>query len=97
MFCNMCPRKCNIDRTEKFGVCGVPSEYKIARAALHFWEEPVISGEKGSGTVFFGGCNLRCPFCHNALLVTRAAEQPLYKNEEILAFLKKREKNLESL
>lgn len=63
--CNSCPRKCNIDREEKTGVCGVPSAYKVARAALHFWEEPCISGERGSGTVFFSGCSLKCVFCQN--------------------------------
>ncbi len=63
--CNSCPRKCNIDRMEKIGVCGVPSEYKIARAALHFWEEPCISGDRGSGTVFFSGCSLKCVYCQN--------------------------------
>lgn len=63
--CNSCPRKCNVDRTVKTGVCGVPSEYKIARASLHFWEEPCISGDRGSGTVFFSGCSLKCVFCQN--------------------------------
>lgn len=63
--CNSCPRKCNIDREEKTGVCGAPYEYKVARAALHFWEEPCISGERGSGTVFFSGCSLKCVFCQN--------------------------------
>ncbi|MBQ5592235.1 MAG: radical SAM protein [Clostridia bacterium] len=65
LICNSCPRKCNIDRTEKIGVCGVPPEYKIARAALHFWEEPCISGDRGSGTVFFSGCSLKCVYCQN--------------------------------
>lgn len=63
--CNSCPRKCNIDRETKLGVCGAPAEYKIARAALHFWEEPCISGDKGSGTVFFSGCSLKCVYCQN--------------------------------
>lgn len=63
--CNSCPRKCNIDRTERTGVCGVPAEYKIARASLHFWEEPCISGDRGSGTVFFSGCSLKCVYCQN--------------------------------
>lgn len=63
--CNSCPRKCNIDREKITGVCGAPADYKIARAALHFWEEPCISGEKGSGTVFFSGCSLKCVFCQN--------------------------------
>ncbi len=63
--CNSCPRKCNIDRDSFKGVCGAPASYKLARAALHFWEEPCISGEKGSGTVFFSGCSLKCVFCQN--------------------------------
>lgn len=66
--CNQCPRKCNIDRDSKTGICGVNSEYKIARAALHYWEEPCISGEKGSGTVFFSGCSLKCVFCQNSVI-----------------------------
>ena len=48
--CNLCPRKCNVDRKKKLGVCGASTTLKIARAALHFWEEPCLSGEKGSGT-----------------------------------------------
>lgn len=65
--CNICPRKCNIDRDNgKTGFCGVPSDRIIAaRAALHMWEEPCISGEEGSGTVFFSGCTLRCVYCQN--------------------------------
>ncbi len=63
--CNSCPRKCNVDREKSLGVCGAPKEYKIARAGVHFWEEPCISGEKGSGTVFFSGCSLKCVYCQN--------------------------------
>ena len=63
--CNICPRKCSVDRTLKTGVCGVPDTLKIARAALHYWEEPCISGTNGSGTVFFSGCNMKCVFCQN--------------------------------
>lgn len=63
--CNSCPRKCNIDREIVMGVCGVNAAYKVARAALHHWEEPCISGERGSGTVFFSGCSLKCVFCQN--------------------------------
>ncbi len=65
MECNICPRKCGADRQKGVGRCGVGENYKIARAALHFWEEPCISGDKGSGAVFFSGCNLRCVFCQN--------------------------------
>ena len=63
--CNTCPRQCNADRDSTVGVCGVPAAYKVARAALHHWEEPCISGEKGSGTVFFSGCAMKCVFCQN--------------------------------
>lgn len=65
--CNVCPRKCNVDReNEKRGFCGVfGSGMYVTRAALHMWEEPVISGEDGSGTIFFAGCNLRCVYCQN--------------------------------
>lgn len=66
MLCNMCPRKCNIDRSEKTGFCGMKDKIRIARAGLHFWEEPCISGEKGSGTVFFSGCPLKCVYCQNS-------------------------------
>lgn len=64
--CLLCPRKCGINRsTGQTGVCGVSDEIRVARAALHYWEEPCISGEKGSGAVFFSGCSLHCVFCQN--------------------------------
>lgn len=64
--CLLCPRKCDINRrTGQTGVCGVSSEIKVARAALHYWEEPCISGKRGSGAVFFSGCSLHCVFCQN--------------------------------
>lgn len=65
MICNACPRKCNVDRTQKLGYCKSPDKFKIARAALHYWEEPCISGKNGSGAIFFSGCNLGCVFCQN--------------------------------
>ncbi len=72
MKCNMCPRNCGADRETGVGFCGVPNTIKIARAALHFWEEPSVSGEKGSGTVFFSGCNLGCVYCQNYEISHRA-------------------------
>lgn len=63
--CMLCPRKCNVNREDILGYCGVGNEIKIARAALHYMEEPCISGKNGSGTIFFTGCNLRCIFCQN--------------------------------
>ena len=64
MNCNLCPRNCNVDRQLKSGFCGA-SDVLVSRVAPHMWEEPCISGQKGSGTVFFAGCNLRCRFCQN--------------------------------
>lgn len=64
--CTLCPRNCNVDRNAgKRGFCGMAGELFLARAALHMWEEPCISGKKGSGAVFFSGCGLRCCFCQN--------------------------------
>ncbi len=63
--CNLCPRACKADRSTRFGFCNVPETPMVARAAPHFGEEPCISGTRGSGTVFFSGCNLRCVFCQN--------------------------------
>lgn len=64
--CILCPRKCGVDRNAgQTGYCGMPADPVVARAALHMWEEPCISGDMGSGTVFFSGCNLKCVFCQN--------------------------------
>ncbi len=63
--CNNCPRKCNVDRKTTRGLCGVGEHFKVARAGLHFGEEPCISGKRGSGTIFFSGCSLKCVFCQN--------------------------------
>lgn len=64
--CILCPRKCGVNRIDgQTGYCGMPADLIVARAALHMWEEPCISGTSGSGTVFFSGCNLKCIFCQN--------------------------------
>lgn len=64
--CTLCPRECGVNRSEgKIGICQVDDRIKVARAALHAWEEPCISGTKGSGAVFFAGCSLHCVFCQN--------------------------------
>ncbi len=63
--CSACPRRCNVDRDVSRGFCKAGSGFRVARAALHFWEEPCISGKNGSGTVFFSGCNLKCVYCQN--------------------------------
>ena len=65
MKCNLCPRGCNVDRAKETGHCGATDEILLARASVHLWEEPPISGTNGSGTVFFSGCNLGCVYCQN--------------------------------
>lgn len=71
MKCSICPRRCGVERYEQLsngictGFCASPVFPVVARAGLHYWEEPVISGTRGSGTVFFSGCNLKCVFCQN--------------------------------
>ena len=67
MICSICPRRCGMSRDGAHpGLCGVGWDPVVARAAPHFWEEPCISGQRGSGAVFFAGCTLRCAFCQNA-------------------------------
>lgn len=70
MICTQCPRNCGAERTAEHpgGVCAMPETAVVARAALHHWEEPSISGSRGAGTVFFSGCNLRCVFCQNSVI-----------------------------
>lgn len=63
--CVICPRKCGINRYEKKGVCGATNKVRLAYYSLHKWEEPVISGNNGSGTIFFSNCNLKCIYCQN--------------------------------
>ncbi len=84
MKCHLCPRQCNAIRTADNnvgGVCGMPQNIKIARAALHFWEEPPISGKNGSGTVFFSGCPLHCVFCQNNDISTKNKGKAVSVNE----------------
>lgn len=63
--CELCPRKCGVDRTKARGFCGTGSEIRLAKYMVHYGEEPVITGKNGSGAIFFSGCNLRCVFCQN--------------------------------
>ena len=68
--CSLCPRSCGVNRHETIGVCGAGDKIKLAYYSLHRWEEPVISGTNGSGTVFFSHCNLKCIFCQNKKIST---------------------------
>ena len=76
--CNLCPRGCNVNRNKgEIGYCGASNKMKIGGYRLHMWEEPIISGDSGSGTVFFSYCNLRCVYCQNYDISTK------YVGEEI--------------
>jgi len=76
VLCNACPFDCNVDRTAELGVCRAPEEFHVAQAQLHFWEEPPVSGTRGSGTIFFSHCNLRCRFCQNFDISQRGKGRP---------------------
>ena len=83
--CTLCPRKCGALRedTAGHGFCGMGADAVVARAALHFWEEPCISGMRGSGTVFFTGCSLKCVFCQNYSISTERAVGKIVTVEEL--------------
>ena len=80
--CRLCPRRCGVDRVSgQIGVCGMPNTLYISRSAPHMWEEPPISGTRGSGTVFFTGCNLRCVFCQNRTISREGVGYPVTEKE----------------
>ena len=89
--CRICPRACGVDRAAgSAGVCGMTAEYRVARIAPHLWEEPPISGTRGSGTVFFSGCNLRCMFCQNRTISREGVGEAMSEDvlrDRILALL----------
>ena len=85
--CTLCPRQCGADRTAGVGYCGAPGEVRIARAALHRWEEPCISGQRGSGTVLFVGCPLHCVFCQNQAISGGGGGRALTTDELAQTFL----------
>ena len=76
--CNICPRACGIDREHHQGFCASPERATVSRVSLHMWEEPSVSGDRGSGTVFFSGCNLRCVFCQNKAISRGDSDARLY-------------------
>lgn len=96
--CTLCPRYCGADRLHgKTGFCGVGSEPVIARASLHMWEEPCISGTEGSGTVFFSGCNLGCVFCQNYDIAHRKIGKSVSTERLSEIFLELQEKNANNI
>lgn len=87
--CALCPRACHVNRLSgRTGYCGQTSRIYAARAALHFWEEPCISGKEGSGAVFFSGCPLRCVFCQNSVIAEGGVGQPVGVEQLAAVFLR---------
>ena len=95
--CRLCPRDCGKDRKDSFGVCLEPDRLFIARAALHMWEEPCISGERGSGAVFFSGCPLKCVFCQNHDISTSKVGKEISIERLIQIFFELKEKGANNI
>lgn len=98
MKCNMCPRECNVDRSDgRIGYCGESAQIRVARTSLHQWEEPCITGEHGSGTVFFSGCSLKCIFCQNHNIADSSVGQAFTTEQLADAFLRLQEKKASNI
>ena len=96
--CILCPRQCGVDRIQgQTGYCGMPENLLVARAALHMWEEPCISGSTGSGTVFFSGCNLKCVFCQNHSIAIGDCGKPISVQRLSEIFLELQEKEASNI
>ena len=96
--CQLCPRMCRVNRDAgKAGVCGVNSTLKVARAALHFWEETCISGKNGSGAVFFSGCSLHCVFYQNEAIAQGAVGKEISKERLVEIFLELQEQGANNI
>ncbi len=98
MKCDLCPRKCLVDRKKgEKGICGQTENLKVARAALHFWEEPCISGDAGSGAVFFSGCPLHCVFCQNENIANGTVGKEISLERLVDIFLELQEKGANNI
>lgn len=98
MHCNLCPRNCGAQRDKgELGFCRSPWEITAARAALHMWEEPVLSGVNGSGTVFFSGCSLGCVFCQNQTIAAGKTARVITSQQLAEAFLMLQEKGAHNI
>lgn len=96
--CILCPRNCNANRNDgNIGACMVSGKLKLARAALHYWEEPCISGEAGSGAVFFSGCSLHCVFCQNEEISRGQSGKEIGKERLVEIFLELQEKGANNI
>lgn len=98
MKCDLCPRKCLVDRKKgEKGICGQTENLKVARAALHFWEEPCISGDAGSGAVFFSGCPLHCVLCQNENIANGTVGKEISLERLVDIFLELQEKRANNI
>lgn len=96
--CTLCPRECHVNRTQGgIGYCKVPAEPVVARAALHMWEEPCISGDEGSGTVFFSGCSMGCKYCQNHNIAMGRAGKKITVERLSQIFLELQEKGANNI
>ena len=96
--CTLCPRECHIDRNAgNVGYCGQTARITAARAALHFWEEPCLSGTNGSGAVFFSGCSLRCVYCQNHKIARGLAGREIPASRLSDIFLELQEKQAHNI
>ncbi|MDD6195330.1 MAG: radical SAM protein [[Clostridium] aminophilum] len=95
--CRLCPRNCGVDRLKNRGYCQSPAYAVAARAALHPWEEPCISGDRGSGTVFFTGCTLRCCFCQNYKISQEGFGKPISSGRLSEIFLELQEQGAHNI
>lgn len=96
--CELCPRACKVNRENgKLGVCGVSASLKVARAALHFWEETCISGTKGSGAVFFSGCSMHCVFCQNREIAQGNVGKEISRERLVEIFLELQEQGANNI
>lgn len=97
--CNMCPFKCNVTRENKnLGVCKIGNKIKVSKVSTHLWEEPCISGTKGSGAIFFTGCNLRCLFCQNYKISREACKGEEISEEDLAnIFLEKQKEGVHNI
>ena len=98
MACDLCPRACKVDRSAgERGICGETDRVKVARAALHMWEEPCISGKAGSGAVFFCGCALHCVFCQNGNIANGTVGKEITEERLAEIFLELQEKKANNI
>lgn len=97
MKCELCPRMCMVDRAVKTGFCGMGEEITAAKAMLHYWEEPCVSGKRGSGAVFFSGCVMRCAFCQNYEISSENSGRVITEERLAEIFLELQEKGAQNI